>query len=265
MADGFAVAGRSRLATAERGEAAWLAKINAHLGVEWFSTLDGDVNDSFHALTYTPDGLLVAGRSNSLTGVGQAANDHWIVVGKYPVNGSIVLKPEVNVTARHMEPGVRDSGNDPSVSNPGVVMDADVSVQDLEVRSVAAIGNLYVSAAPRLCVNKLTDTGRVSTLDACLVDADGDGVDDALDNCTQVANADQRDTNGDGYGNLCDADLDNNGMVNTRDLALFKTAFGQTGANLDADLNGNGSVNTQDLAIFKGLFGKPPGPSGLAP
>ena len=28
-----------------------------------------------------------------------------------------------------------------------------------------------------------------------------------------VANADQRDTNSDGYGNLCDADLDNDGRV----------------------------------------------------
>ena len=27
--------------------------------------------------------------------------------------------------------------------------------------------------------------------------------------CTLIANADQRDTNGDGYGNLCDADLNN--------------------------------------------------------
>jgi hypothetical protein len=96
-------------------------------------------------------------------------------------------------------------------------------------------------------------------------DADGDGVADAEDNCVNVANADQRDTNGDGYGNLCDGDLDNSGgPVNAADLALFRAAFGT--ANADADLNGSGGVvNSADLAIFRLLFGQPPGPSGLVP
>ncbi|MGB5471915.1 MAG: hypothetical protein WBQ78_00375, partial [Gammaproteobacteria bacterium] len=45
------------------------------------------------------------------------------------------------------------------------------------------------------------------------IDTDSDTVDDAIDNCTLVANADQRDTNGDGFGNVCDADFNNNGIV----------------------------------------------------
>jgi len=96
-------------------------------------------------------------------------------------------------------------------------------------------------------------------------DADGDGVHDASDNCTLVANANQRDTDGDGYGNLCDADLNNNGIVNTLDLGLFKRVFGQTGAGLHADFNGDNRVNTLDLGILKSRFGKAPGPSGLVP
>jgi hypothetical protein len=104
-------------------------------------------------------------------------------------------------------------------------------------------------------------------------DTDHDGISDTADNCTQVANGNlvldagghsQLDTNGDGYGNACDADLDNNGIVNFADLALFRAAFGTTNAN--ADLNGSGGVvNFADLAIFRGLFGRPPGPSGLHP
>jgi Bacterial Ig domain len=96
-----------------------------------------------------------------------------------------------------------------------------------------------------------------------IVDPDGDGRDAADDNCLNVANPGQRDSNGDGYGNLCDADLNNNGIVNAADLALFRTAFGST--NADADLNGNGVVNFSDLALFRALFGKAPGPSGVAP
>ena len=45
-------------------------------------------------------------------------------------------------------------------------------------------------------------------------DADGDGIPDAGDNCTEVANPTQCDTNDDGYGNACDADIDNSGIVN---------------------------------------------------
>ena len=69
------------------------------------------------------------------------------------------------------------------------------------------------------------------------------------------------DTDGDGYGNICDGDLDSSGgVVNFADLTAFKIAFGT--ANPDADFNGTGGVvNFADLTIFKQLFGNPPGPS----
>jgi hypothetical protein len=103
----------------------------------------------------------------------------------------------------------------------------------------------------------------VSSLTVPSPDSDGDLVADATDNCTLVANADQRDTNTDGYGNLCDADLDNTGgLINFADLAVFRAAFGSV--NEDADLDGSGGVvNFADLAIFRSLFGKEPGPAAL--
>ena len=94
-------------------------------------------------------------------------------------------------------------------------------------------------------------------------DIDADGVADVLDNCTTLANPDQRDSNGDGYGNACDPDLNNDGVVNFVDLARMKLVFFTTDA--DADLNGDGIVNFTDLARMKSLFFKPPGPSALAP
>lgn len=95
-------------------------------------------------------------------------------------------------------------------------------------------------------------------------DADGDGIPDTADNCRLVANPDQRDTNGDLYGNLCDADFNNNGLVDSQDGALLKANFGATTAP-DLDLNGNGIVDSQDGTILKSAFGQPPGPSGLVP
>lgn len=92
-------------------------------------------------------------------------------------------------------------------------------------------------------------------------DSDKDGVDDFSDNCAVDANADQRDTDGDGYGNVCDADLNNDGIVSVRDVAQFKRNFGQQGEELDADFDGNFVVNTRDIGRMKQLFGKEPGPS----
>ena len=93
-------------------------------------------------------------------------------------------------------------------------------------------------------------------------DSDGDGVVDNLDNCVLVPNADQRDTNGDGLGNICDADLNNDGTVNFGDLAQFKSNF--LGTDPDADLNGNGQIDFGDLALLRAAFLAPPGPAGYA-
>jgi hypothetical protein len=92
------------------------------------------------------------------------------------------------------------------------------------------------------------------------VDTDGDGVADDVDDCVQVADANQRDTDNDGFGNVCDADLNNDGIVNFTDLARLKAVFLTTDAN--GDLNGDGVVNFTDLARLKALFLRPPGPSG---
>ena len=93
-------------------------------------------------------------------------------------------------------------------------------------------------------------------------DADFDGVLNQDDNCVFAANADQRDTDADGFGNACDADFNNNDVVDPGDFTLLKNRFGQTGYP-DQDLNGNGVVDPGDFTVLKAGFGKPPGPSGL--
>ena len=94
-------------------------------------------------------------------------------------------------------------------------------------------------------------------------DSDADGVRNFLDNCTQDANADQRDSNGDGFGNVCDADFNNDGVTNVIDLGILRLRFFTGDA--DADLNGDGVVNVVDLGLLRLRFFTAPGPSGIAP
>jgi hypothetical protein len=93
-------------------------------------------------------------------------------------------------------------------------------------------------------------------------DADGDGVADAEDNCLLIANPDQRDTDGDLFGNRCDPDFDGNGLVNLLDLAYFRSVFFTNDP--DADFDGSGLVNLVDLGVLRTFFFKPPGPTGIA-
>jgi len=93
------------------------------------------------------------------------------------------------------------------------------------------------------------------------IDRDGDGVPDALDNCVDVPNTNQRDSNNNGFGDACDADINGDGRVNAIDLGLLRAAFATRDA--AADVDGNGIVNSLDLALVRRRFGKAPGPSGL--
>lgn len=53
--------------------------------------------------------------------------------------------------------------------------------------------------------------------DACDLDDDNDGVLDQNDNCPDVYNPEQFDTDGDGLGDQCDSDDDNDGVPDVYD------------------------------------------------
>ena len=95
-------------------------------------------------------------------------------------------------------------------------------------------------------------------------DQDQDGVSDAADNCTLSANASQLDANADGIGNLCDADLNNSGLVTSADYGIQRLQLGQSAASSPtaaaADLNGSGLVTTADFGILRGRLNTAPGP-----
>ncbi|MEM7084047.1 MAG: dockerin type I domain-containing protein [Pseudomonadota bacterium] len=95
-----------------------------------------------------------------------------------------------------------------------------------------------------------------------LLDNDSDSFTNDVDNCTDVSNADQFDTDGDGYGNQCDGDFNQDGIVNFADLLILREAF-NANANPNTDLNIDGVTNFLDLSIFSQLFLRSPGPAAI--
>jgi len=103
------------------------------------------------------------------------------------------------------------------------------------------------------------------TSNADQADYDFDGAGDTCDNCQYAQNGpvltdaggnSQLDTDGDGFGNICDPDLNNDGVVNFGDFVRFRA--GWLGVEPDLDFNGDGVTNFGDLAIFSSyMFGAP--------
>ncbi|MFV2058750.1 MAG: hypothetical protein ACC707_19985, partial [Thiohalomonadales bacterium] len=101
-------------------------------------------------------------------------------------------------------------------------------------------------------------------------DLDGDGVIDSQDNCTFAKNAGQQDSDNDGFGNMCDGDLDGKGtVVDFVDYAIFGASYGAVNGDANfkaaADFNSDGKVDFVDYSIFSGMYNKAPGPAGVVP
>lgn len=89
--------------------------------------------------------------------------------------------------------------------------------------------------------------------DVSVEDTDGDGFDDADDNCPEESNQDQADLDGDGVGDLCDRDLDWDGIENAYDNCplivnedQFDTDGDGEGDVCDSDIDGDGVANDDD-------------------
>ncbi|MEE9426411.1 MAG: choice-of-anchor Q domain-containing protein [Methylococcales bacterium] len=93
------------------------------------------------------------------------------------------------------------------------------------------------------------------------LDNDNDGVPDSSDNCINIENPDQEETDGDIFGDACDGDFNNDGQVDLMDFSVFLGLLGQPGPR--GDFNRSGTVDLGDHSILLGLIGDAPGPSGL--
>ena len=70
-------------------------------------------------------------------------------------------------------------------------------------------------------------------------DTDGDGFEDVIDNCPEVRNEDQLDTDNDDIGNACDSDDDGDGVADSEDAFPLDSAE-------SVDTDGDGIGNNAD-------------------
>jgi hypothetical protein len=156
-----------------------------------------------------------------------------------------------------------------------------VSAEDGEGRSSLLSNEIERGPPGEAEVGEEIETWRLTpSLDCAGIasdDMDDDTIPDACDNCTLVANPDQRDgdagaddnsslTGLQRYGDVCDADLDNDGIVGVSDFSVeFQPCFGTLTNEAPecsrADFDADGVVGLIDfLLFFRPSFGLEPGP-----
>jgi hypothetical protein len=132
-----------------------------------------------------------------------------------------------------------------------------VGVMVEEMKMKAGVTAVTLAFLLALCVPVVSFAGPA-------IDTDGDNVFDWFDNCRIASNAAQVDSDGDGCGNACDFDFNQNGVVDIGDFASLVGKFGSTIPPAPAvmDSNANLVIDIGDFATLVGKFGSPPGPSG---
>ncbi|NJB37891.1 thrombospondin type 3 repeat-containing protein [Croceivirga sp. JEA036] len=109
--------------------------------------------------------------------------------------------------------------SDPSVNQEGVVIDDFIvtGFQDDDDDDNDRVLDINDNCPLIANANQL-DTDNDGFGDVCDDDDDNDGILDVNDNCPLVPNTNQLDDDNDGLGNSCDEDSDNDGVINALDL-----------------------------------------------
>lgn len=139
----------------------------------------------------------------------------------------------------------------------GVVDQADQNIVDATI--VAGADGCNPTASCGWANGDFNCDGLVDGDDvSVLADFDGDGILNQADNCPSVANPDQADFDGNGFGDACDPDIDGDGVANDDDVCdrTPPDAIVEADGGILGDLNGDCVVDLADYVLWvDDLFG----------
>jgi len=157
------------------------------------------------------------------------------VIGSNNIHDEIVL-------------GFKDMvGRDFSLTSSSDLIDAGTTDS-----SLAYITNYDFTGSTARIIGTSIDIGPYEYVAEEPPDSDGDGPNDNIDNCPDVANEDQADFDSDGEGDACDADDDNDGANDEDDAFPYDasesldTDSDGLGNNADTDDDGDGQLDDSD-------------------
>jgi Tol biopolymer transport system component len=118
---------------------------------------------------------------------------------------------------------------------PATDLGGNVIVQDQRV--IVSGRPFDFGAIPNAAGGDGSDIGSFELNQEPIEDTDGDGVPDAFDNCALVSNPDQADIDGDGRGDACDPDNDNDGQLDVDEIACGSNPLSAASKAPDSDLD----------------------------
>gem|GEM_PF-786305 len=114
----------------------------------------------------------------------------------------------------------------------------DPTLSNTQIRSALQAGALDLGPAGRDPMFGFGLVQAATTVTQLPGDTDNDGLANSADNCPTVANADQLDSDADGAGDVCDADIDGDGMSNDYETANGLNPLSAADALGDRDADG---------------------------
>ncbi len=127
---------------------------------------------------------------------------------------------------------VNSSPVDSGTSSPSIDLNLGNNIISIEVTAINGLTAIY-----QITVNR----------DQPLSDIDGDGIEDASDNCINDSNAEQKNNDLDSAGDVCDPDDDNDGIPDEFEIANGLDAFDATDA--EGDLDRDGLTNIEEFNL----------------
>ncbi len=203
----------------DTGLVCWGSNVEGQLSLSVIDPVVVEAGDKHTCAIYNADedgGLIACAGLNG-----------WSQASPPPINDAIALSAGINRTCAMRSNGALScwgSRGNGQGSQPGLSSEVTVGSG---YQHHCALDNRGAQCWGRSSEGQLNFVGVV-------FDADGDGIENVLDNCRLTANPDQVDDDWDGVGNSCDTDNDNDGL----DDSVEQLVYGTDPFNADTDSDG---------------------------